>query len=96
MTSPASCVIDFSTAIRNGAGAGVLEDGTVDACVVQRSYLRAWCRAHPDSPLTDIVGHEVPDDEPSVSRVLRAFACSSSRVRRARSSRHSARDPAAA
>lgn len=68
------CAIDFSTPIRSGTGKGVLPDGTVDACLVQRSYLRAWCHEHPDSPLADIVGKDIPDGEPTVSPVLRAFA----------------------
>lgn len=41
-----TCAIDFTPPIRSGPGSGVKDDGTVDACLVQRSYLREIGRAH--------------------------------------------------
>src|SRR5919204_4506982 len=80
LADPATCVLDFSTPVRSGMGDGILPDGKVDACAVQRSWLLSLCRSHPGATLEELrelvdaePGRRVPDDHPSISRVIRRF-----------------------
>jgi hypothetical protein len=76
MTPDDFCELDFSTPIVSGQGAGVTDDGIVKACIVQRSWLRAWCRDNPGHDYHELVGKHVPDSHPSISPVLQRFAIS--------------------
>jgi hypothetical protein len=72
----AACELDFDTPIRNGIGEGVTEDGKVDACVMQRAWLRAWCRDNPGHSFREIIDERIPDSEPTTSPVIARFLIS--------------------